>query len=313
MRVQVLVLAPGLQAEPYQASVSTFHKVRFRDRAGVELMGLGVEIDARPHYWRSSRLVIERVDVLLGGILDLRLRWPMPGTSVQVKVDGAATPTRAHHIDELAPYELADILGGLPPLPRSILSVSRDELVRIDLLWSAGLATCKQSLEELLGPLTQASTAAAATHPYDRVTPLWSALELLTPDISGDLRRIDALLSQPGFADDEGARGASVIDALLLHRPALAADSWLYPPVRARLARPPTTAAERVATATVAAYAIRSKVVHGQWARARDTRRSEARAAEAWLWQLLEREIEHRLVGGRLPFVRSATSAAFTV
>jgi hypothetical protein len=52
--------------------------------------------------------------------------------------------------------------------------------------------------------------------------------------------------------------------------------------------------------ATVAAYAVRSLIVHGQWARFRVDRRREAGAAEAWLWQILEREIELRIAGRRL-------------
>lgn len=57
---------------------------------------------------------------------------------------------------------------------------------------------------------------------------------------------------------------------------------------------------QRVRVATLAAYAIRSKIVHGQWARNRDDRRAEADAAEQWLWQLVEREVEIRLTDMRL-------------
>jgi hypothetical protein len=57
--------------------------------------------------------------------------------------------------------------------------------------------------------------------------------------------------------------------------------------------------------ATVLAYAIRSEIVHGQWPRFLDDRRLEAGAAEGWLWQLVEREIEMRLAGQRLDVVRA--------
>ncbi len=56
--------------------------------------------------------------------------------------------------------------------------------------------------------------------------------------------------------------------------------------------------------ATVVAYAARSAVVHGHWARFPDSRRPHARAAEEWLWNVVEREIERTLVATRLPQVR---------
>jgi len=66
-----------------------------------------------------------------------------------------------------------------------------------------------------------------------------------------------------------------------------------------------------VRVASAIAYAFRSKIVHGQWARFREDHRLEAGAATQWLWQLLEREIELRLTGRRLEPLRAAGAAKF--
>jgi hypothetical protein len=51
---------------------------------------------------------------------------------------------------------------------------------------------------------------------------------------------------------------------------------------------------------TIVAYAARSAVVHGHWARMTEQRRPLILAAEKWLWNMLERELELRLIGHRL-------------
>lgn len=78
------------------------------------------------------------------------------------------------------------------------------------------------------------------------------------------------------------------------------ADAWTFPAVGAD---------GHVATAI--AYAFRSTIVHGQWARFREDHRLEAGTAEQWLWQLLEREVELRVAGRRLKPLRAAGSAKF--
>jgi hypothetical protein len=140
---------------------------------------------------------------------------------------------------------------------------------------------------------------------------LWSGIELLYP-VKGDLNKIEAILTRdPSFADVEDPRGAKHCGQLFSYRSELAQDQWLHRPVRAALQTEPATALERVKVATVVAYAIRCKIVHGQWARTRNDRRIEAGAAERWLWQLIEREIELRLTRGRLAPIRAITSTLF--
>lgn len=105
------------------------------------------------------------------------------------------------------------------------------------------------------------------------------------------------------------AYGRATCARLLKFRALLAKDPWLHAPIRSRLATRPNGAQQRVEAATFMAYAIRSLIVHGQWARAREAHRREARAAESWLWQLVEREIELRLVSSRLEPVKTGATA----
>lgn len=184
-------------------------------------------------------------------------------------------------------------------------TISEGAQQRIEQLWCTAIKAPPLTLELLPGPLALASSAASATNPYDRVMSLWSGLELLYPGMS-ERKRIDALVTRdPSFAEVEDLRGAKHCRQLLRYRSKLAHDSWLRPGVRAFLQAKPSRAADRVEVAAVVAYAIRCKIVHGQWARTRDDRRIEARAAERWLWQLLEREIELRLTGARLSPIRA--------
>ena len=313
MKVQVQILAPGYKALRQTGSVATFRPVKFRDPNGAEVDGLQADLDARPRRWRSPLLAGDRAGVLMSGVMDLVLKWPSQGVQTAVSIDGRNLPTRSYELAELAIYEIGDLLAGGRPLPGFVLTVTSELLARIDELWAAGLNASTGVLEAMLGCLAQVSSAAAATHPYDRVTPLWSGLELLYPEQKRDMGRIDAITrGDPAFATEEEARGASTCSQLLAYRSTLAIDPWLHGSVRKRLQSKAKTSQERVEAATVLAYAIRSKIVHGQWARTREDRRSEAGAAEAWLWQLVERELELRLVGSRLPAVRSP-GAAFSV
>jgi hypothetical protein len=311
VKVNVHVIGPGYKVQAQTEAISSFRPIRFRDVEGQEIDGAEINIDAAPR-WRSERLTRDRAGVVSSGVMDLVLRWPAPGVQAEVTVSGRRPPARSYHIAELATYELGDLLGGGPALPRSVLTIGTDLMVRMDELWAAAFALSSTSIDAILGGLVQASSAAAASHPFDRVMPIWTGLELLHPAMK-DLTRIDRITrADSTFAKAEWQRGSGACRVLLRHRPALLRDPWLYAAVKLRLSNPPKTTQERVEVATVVAYAIRSLIVHGRWARAREDRRAEARAAESWLWQLLEREIEHRLVGSRLPPIGSP-GAAFTI
>jgi len=267
--------------------------------------------DSRPR-WRSERLTRDWAGVVASGVLDLVLRWPTTGVQTDVTVSGHRPPARSYHIAELATYEVGSPLGGGPALPRTVLTIGKDLAIRMDELWTAAFALSSGRVDVILGGLIQASSAAAASHPFDRVMPVWTGLELLYPG-TRDLTRIDRITrTDPTFAKTEGPRGSGASRVLLRHRAELFRDPWLHTGVKRRLGQPPKGIQERVETATVAAYAIRSLIVHGRWARAREDRRNEARAAESWLWQLLEREIELRLMGSRLPPIASP-GAAFSI
>jgi hypothetical protein len=173
----------------------------------------------------------------------------------------------------------------------------------MELLWSFAMRLPARELDRLIGPLSQGSSAASARHPFDRVPPLWSAIELMYPG-GKDLDRIDRILADPAFPPVEAAHWTKEARRILTYRARLARDPWLHSPIRQHLLASPTNDFDRMHVATVAAYAVRSVIVHGHWARFRDDRRLEAGAAAAWLWQILEREMELRVVGRRLDPIR---------
>ena len=312
MRLEVEVLAPGFVLEPWAGTATKFERVTFRDVAGREVSGFRAELSARPKSHSGDR-TYDRAVVIAQALLDLLLHWPLADPQIRVLVDGTLV-RRSHDISRLQPYEIASILSGGPGLPRTELTVSADTPPRVDLLWSLAMGKPVESLDRLLGPFSQASAAAAARHPFDRVAALWAALELLYPGPRRDLARVDLIAAvDPASAAVEVARADPALKPLLSFRRQLARDPWLHEPVRRRLEAPPRSDGDRVLAATVLAYAIRSKIVHGQWARFRDDRRREAGAAERWLWQLLEREIEVRVAGRRLDAVRPVGAARIGV
>lgn len=254
--------------------------------------------------WRSPGVATDRAGVVALGVMDLVLRWPLSDVHLTIEIDGKAAG-QSRDISSWQPYEWVSVFRWGGSLTPSVATLSSDALRRIEQLWCASVRAPLATLDSLLGPLAQASSAATASNPYDRIMPLWSGLELIYPRMR-DLRRIDAIVGRdPSFAQVERARASKLCQQLLGYRGGLARDAWLHPPIRTALRAKPSTAAERVRVATLVAYAIRGKIVHGQWARTRDDRRLEAGAAERWLWQLLEREIELRLTGGRLDPIRA--------
>jgi hypothetical protein len=310
--LDVEVLAPGFIVPPWAGPAATFQRATFKDGVGREVEGFRAELTAS-FRGRSKDLAVDRAAVVAQALLDLLLRWPLAEPQIRVTVNGVLLG-RPRDISLLQPYEVGAILGGGPELPRALLTVDAEVPARIELVWSLVLKKPVAVLDQLLGPLSQASTAAAASHPFDRVTPLWSAVELLYPRLHNDLSRIDAItFLDPKTAADEVARGDPVLRRLLSFRSRLARDTWFYPPVRQRLAQSTRSNLGRVRVATTIAYAVRCKIVHGQWARFRDDHRLEAGAAERWLWQLLEREVELRVTGGRLEPLRAAGAAKFGV
>jgi hypothetical protein len=312
MRMVVEILAPGLVLEPWTGTATKFEAANFTDPKGHSVRGFRAQLTASVRGGSSDRLR-DRAVVVAQALLDLLLRWPLAEPQISVTVNGKPI-RRTHDISRLQTYEMGALLSGGPGLPRTQLSVGPQTPPRIELLWLRAMGLPDAELDRLLGPLAQASVAAAAQHPFDRVAPLWSAMELLYPRPRGDLARIDAIVSSDStLAAVETARGRPVLARLLRFRGRLARDPWLHEPVRRRLQSSPRSRADRVAMATVLAYAIRSEIVHGQWSRFRDDRRLEAGAAEGWLWQLVEREIEMRLAGQRLDVVRAVGAGTISV
>jgi hypothetical protein len=195
-------------------------------------------------------------------------------------------------------------------MPRTVLALDPAMCERLIDIASRAFAAPLTTVDSLLGCFAQASAAAGGAHPFDRVAPLWSGLELMYPG-EKDLQRIDTTGLDPSFASVEWPRGQGICAQLLAFRRQLAHDSWLYQAVRKRLQARPRSRQQKLVVATVLAYAIRSLIVHGRWARANPEHRVAARAAEAWLWQMLERSIEDRVVGTRLPYVRSPATALY--
>ncbi|MGD0862762.1 MAG: hypothetical protein ABSA21_08355 [Candidatus Limnocylindrales bacterium] len=305
MKVLVRVIAPGCKVEPYIGQHLSVQPVIVQEHVD----GFEAELSAVTN-WRSLSLAADRAGVLALGVIDLVLRWPLSDVHLRIELDGKAAQ-KPRDISRWQPYEWVPVFSWGGSLTPTVATVSDNGLCRIERLWCASISAPLTSLDALLGPLAEASSAAEATNPYDRVRALWSALELLYPRM-GELRRIDAILGQsPSFAQVEEARGSKPYRRLLGYRGRLARDPWLYLPVRSALLTEPSTAIERVRVATVVSYAIRCKIAHGQWARNRDDRRLEAGAAERWLWQLLEREVEIRLAGSRLDPIRALGTIRF--
>jgi hypothetical protein len=297
--LRVEILAPGFVVKPWTGKGARFERATFRDPAGRQVEGFKAELSAQSRIG-SGDLAYDRAVVVAQALLDLTLRWPLAEPQIRVFVDEMPV-RRSRDISKLQHYEIGAILGGAPGLPRTQFTISPDVPPRIELLWSCAMVQNVRALDRLVGPLSQASAAAAARHPFDRVTGLWAALELLYASARSDLARIDQMAAlDPASAGAEVARAGPALKRLLSFRRQLAKDTWIRESVRRRLEPTPRSGADRAVVATVVAYAVRSKIVHGQWARYRDDRRLEAGAAENWLWQLLEREVELRLVGRRL-------------
>jgi hypothetical protein len=302
-RIKALLTVPGCKVEPYVGEDVSFQPIILNDVDGFEAEMCAVTD------WPPG-VTADRAGVVALGVVDLVLRWPLGRIWLSLENNGQEV-SQAPDISRWEPYEwLETLMAGYRP-PGSVATISNDAQRRIGQLWRAAMDAPAPILDLLLGPFALASSAANATNPYDRVMSLWSGIELLYP-VKGEMNRLETILTRdPSFADVEDPRGAKHCGQLLSYRSELARDQWLHAPVRAALQTEPSTAFERVKVATVVAYAIRCKIVHGQWARTRNDRRIEAGAAERWLWQLIEREVECRLTGGRLPPIRAITSTLF--
>lgn len=309
MRVQVQLVATGFRAHVHKGASVRFVPGIYTGEGGVSTDMMVTIVDAHPRDWRSSRLAADRGLMLLQGLVDLVLKWPSPAAQATVVLGARTIRARSRNLSDLSMYEVGELLSG-PTHPSTVFVVTQDQESRIDRLCTAAFAAPPTLLDSIVGCLAQVSAAAAGTHPYDRVTPLWSGLELLYHANKTDSARIEAITrTDPSFAREEMAYGRATCSRLLKFRAQLANDPWLYRAVRLRLVARPSGAQMRVEAATFMSYAIRSLIVHGQWARARERHRREARAAELWLWQLVEREIELRLIGFRLPAVKTGATA----
>jgi len=304
MKVKALLTVPGCKVEPYFGDDVSFQPIVLDDVDGFE-----AELSAVTN-WRSPGVTADRAGVVALGVVDLVLRWPVFSAWLNIEINGQEA-RQSRDVSRWQSYELLETaIGGHRPA-RSVATISGDAQQRIEQLWRATMHAPLPILEHLLGPLALASSAATATNPYDRVMSLWSGLELLYPGMH-DRKLIEAVVRRDAsFADLEEPRGAKSCPQLLRYRNTLARDPWFRPWLRTAFQTKPSTGAERVEVATLIAYAIRCKIAHGQWARFRDDRRVEAGAAERWLWQLLEREMELRLMGARLVPIRAIERTLF--
>jgi hypothetical protein len=304
MKIKALLTVPGCKVEPYFGGDVSFQPIVLDDVDGFE-----AELSAVTN-WRSPGVTADRAGVVALGVVDLVLRWPVFSAWLNVEINGQEA-RQSRDVSRWQSYELLETaIGGHRPA-RSVATISVDAQQRMEQLWRATMHAPLPSLEHLLGPLALASSTASATNPFDRVMSLWNGLELLYPRMS-ERKRIEAIVGRdPSFASVEEPRGAKACPLLLRYRTTLARDPWIHPALRMSLQARPSTAAKRVEVATLVAYAIRCKIAHGQWARIRDDRRVEAGAAERWLWQLVEREIELRLTGGRLTPIRAIERTRF--
>ena len=302
-RIEALLTVPGCKVEPYVGEDVTFQPIILNDVDGFE-----AEMVAMADW--PPRVMADRVGVVALGVVDLVLRWPLGNVWLGLEVNGQQV-SQSRDISQWQPYEwLETSLAGFRP-PASVATISADAQCRIELLWRAALRATAPIQDLILGPLALVSSAAAATNPYDRVMLLWSTLELLHP-AKREMARIEAILTTDALiAGVQDARADKHCMQLLSYRSDLAGDTWFHRSVRAALATEPSNSSERAEVATIMAYAIRCKIVHGQWARTRNDRRIEAGAAERWLWQLVEGEIEVRLTGNRLVPIRAFTSTLF--
>jgi hypothetical protein len=304
VRIRLLLTVPGCKVEPYNGEDASMQPTVLDDVDGFE-----AEMSAVTR-WRSLGVAADRVGVVAVGILDLVLRWPFADVWLTVEINDQDVQ-QSRKIPGWQSYEWVETLIGGFRAPRSVATISADAQRRIEQLWRASIRAPLPILEHLLGPLALASSAASATNSFDRVMWLWSALELLYPRMS-ETKRIEAIVKRDAsFGNVEEPRGAKTCAQLLRYRNTFARDSWIRSGLQAALQRKPSTAAERVELATLVAYAIRCKIAHGQWARVRDDRRAEAGAAERWLWQILEREVELRLTGRRLDPIRAIERTRF--
>ncbi len=311
MRLQVQLMLPGCRAAPTHPAAVRVVQARIRNDSDGETECIVVVADLRLR-WRSTPRAADRAAVALQGVVDLVLRWPFPAAQVTTYINSTKVDLAPLGLYARSPHEIASLIAGGVPMPKTVLVLEGAMSERIVEIAQAAFSASTVELDSLLGCFAQTSAAAGGAHPFDRVAPLWSGLELLHPG-KGDLQRIDTITgTYPNFAAIEWPRGQDACAQLLALRGGLARDTWLYEAVRKRLKTRPQSRQQKLSVATVLAYAIRSLIVHGRWTRANREHREAARAAETWLWQLLERAIEYRVVGDRLPYLRSPATALYS-
>ena len=308
MQCEIRLLAPGFAtSKPYLGEAISVDPRGFRDTSGYEVRGIEVRATFQTR-WRT-RTPLERASTLALGAFDLMMRWPNDAAQYSFAVNGERQDPPGHHIDDLAAYEIGEILGGRVTLPGSIRTASDGEIARIDELIAAVVAKRARDVDRLLGPFAQISVAAAAKRPADRLGPLWSAFTLLRPHARSDSMRLRAFNSEPNLRDERmretGWR------QLAAARTTITEDDWFAAGIRSLLAERPRSSLRQLQAATVIAYAARSAIAHGHWARVSAAPLRALKDAESWLWNLVEREIELTLFRVRLPAVVAGPSVTF--
>jgi hypothetical protein len=298
MECEVRLLAPGFRISgPYVGRTVSVEPRQYSDKADYRIDGIELRATLRTR-WRTAT-PLERGTTAVQGMLDIVIRWPTDAAQYAFAVDGVRQQPPSQHIEELAVYEIGELLAGRVNLPGTVRAINDAEIARIDELLGAIASGPVAGVDALLGPLAQISAAAAAKQPADRVGPLWSALSLLRAPASTDLARVQAINADPTLhAERDRATGWRELAA---QSRVIADDPWFRPGVRSLLRERPPSSLGQLQAATVIAYAARSAIAHGHWARIAAVPRTAVKYAESWLWNLVERELEDRLFARRLP------------
>jgi hypothetical protein len=283
----------------FDGKVLRAQAARFKDLAGREAPALIAEFETNTS-WKDTLVSHDRAEVIVSGLVDFVIRWPM----VRQMAIWTAGRTRSNSIpiDELAPYELGDILGGGAPIPNYVVTLTQAALERIDQLAIAAFNAPVSRLGPVMPALAQVSVAVDGRRPFDRIGPLWSALTLAQP-AGSDLAFATVFVRGSQFVAAERER-TNAWRALFLSRSLVRRDRWFHARIREALTGRTRSVERQMQMATVFAYAFRSAIAHGHWS-AIPERRAHALACEEWLWNLVERALEQRLLGTRLPRVRA--------
>lgn len=136
---------------------------------------------------------------------------------------------------------------------------------------------------------------------------------MLNPSAKKDLEVVAAVKGLDAAALNDLASRTSVWKQVEAKRKSFLRDPWYMPGVRGYLESQSRKKAPMMATATAIAFASRSAVAHGHWARVADDQRPVARLAEDWLWTLVQRGVELQLLGRQAPSIKAIGRSSVTV